>query len=180
MTRIINEYTGNYMNYQLYGTHPDGKKYSNIIFTALNNQQAMLYNRALYGLATYTEQEVKEMHWEKRKRIIKVHKRAKSVLNIWKQELTNKLTTAFFSAIFPKTEFAIYFEKTTCDTDPEFVNKLSFRDLGITKAQIIFKLIEEAILPPNFYELKPWYGRITLCNRPVPVSQSLIKLLVMP
>lgn len=155
MTRIINEYTGNYMNYQLYGSHPEGKRYGNVIYTTFNNQQAMLYNRALYGLAMYTEQEIKEMHWEKRKRIMKVHKRAKSVLNIWKQEITNKITTAFFSAIFPKTEFAIHFEKTERETDPLFVNRLSFRDLGISKAQIILKLIEEAILPPNFYELKP-------------------------
>jgi hypothetical protein len=160
MTRIINQYVGYYSKYQLEGSNYNGKKYGLIVHTPLNNHQNMLYNRALFGLALYTQEEIQEMHWEKRKRIIKVHKRAQSVLNIWKQEITNKITTAFFSAIFPKTEFAIHFEQTADETDNEFKNKIEFKDLGITKAQIILKLIEAAILPPNFYELKP----LTTCK----------------
>lgn len=160
MTRIINQYVGNYSKYQLEGNDYNGKKYNLVVYTPLNNHQSMLYNRALFGLSLYTQEEVQEMHWEKRKRIIKVHKRAKSVLNIWKQEITNKITTAFFSAIFPKTEFAIHFEKTVSETDEQFINKLSLRDLGISKAQVILKLIEAGILPPNFYELKP----LTTCK----------------
>lgn len=160
MTRIINQYVGNYSKYQLEGNDYNGKKYSLIVHTPLNNHQNMLYNRALFGLSLYTQEEIQEMHWEKRKRIIKVYKRAQSVLNIWKQEITNKITTAFFSALFPKTEFAIIMENTVNDTDEEFINKLSFRDLGISKSQIILKLIETGILPPNFYELKP----LTTCK----------------
>jgi len=155
MTRIVNEYVGNYSNYQLCGNTFNGKKYNLVVHTPLNNHQNMLYNRALFGLAMYTQEEIQEMHWEKRKRIIKVHKRAQSVLNIWKQQLTNSISTKFFITIFPKTEFAAHFEQTASETDPDFINKLSFKELRITKAQIILKLIEEAILPPNFYELKP-------------------------
>lgn len=160
MTRIINQYVGYYSKYQLEGNDYNGKKYSLIVHTPLNNHQNMLYNRALFGLALYTQEEIQEMHWEKRKRIVKVHKRAQSVLNVWKQEITNKITTAFFSTFFPKTEFAMYLEHTADETDPDFVNKISFKDLGITKAQIILKLIETGILPPNFYELKP----LTTCK----------------
>lgn len=155
MTRIINEYVGNYSKYQLEGNNFNGVKYSSIIHTPLNNHQTMLYNRALYGLAFYTQEEIEVMHWEKRRRIIKVHKRAQAVLNIWKQELTNKITTAFFSVLFPKRDITVYLENTADQTDEEFINKLSFKDLGITKTQIIMKLIEVGILPPNFYELKP-------------------------
>jgi hypothetical protein len=155
MTRIINEYAGHYSKYQLEGNEHNGKKYSSIVYTPLNNHQNMLYNRALFGLALYSQEEIQEMHWEKRKRIIKVHKRAQSVLNIWKQQLTNNISTMFFNAVFPKTEFADHFEQTTSETDPDFVNKISFKELRISKAQIILKLIQEAILPPNFYELKP-------------------------
>ncbi len=37
----------------------------------------------------------------------------------------------------------------------DFICTLSFKDLGITKAQVINRLITEKILPKNFHELKP-------------------------
>lgn len=146
------EYNGNYSEYQLSGNNLNGKKYG--LDSQLNNYQIFLYNRVLFGLSVYSQEEIKEMHWEKRKRIIKVHKRAKELLNVWKQQIVNSWSTAFFQAIFPKTEFTEYFVKTAADTDKDYSPKISFKELSITKKQIIEKLIQEGILPANFYQLK--------------------------
>lgn len=145
------EYSGKHSNYQLSGNNLNGKQYG--LDNQLNNYQIFLYNRALFGLSVYSHEEILEMHWEKRKRIIKVHKRAKELINVWKQKVVNRWSTAFFQAIFPKTEFTAYLVKTAADTDKNFSPKISFKDLGITKKQIIEKLIQEGILPANFYQL---------------------------
>jgi len=39
--------------------------------------------------------------------------------------------------------------------DKDFICTLSFKDLGITKSDVINRLIVEKILPKNFHELKP-------------------------
>jgi hypothetical protein len=38
--------------------------------------------------------------------------------------------------------------------DVEYVNNLSFKDLGIKRVDIIRKFIKEGILPNNFYDIK--------------------------
>jgi hypothetical protein len=42
----------------------------------------------------------------------------------------------------------------TEETDVEFKNTLSFKELGISKDQIVGIFITEGILPKNFHELK--------------------------
>ena len=147
-------YVGKLGDQQVNGNNFKGKKYAELKTNGMTEYQLFLYNRVLFGLSVYSEQELKVMRWDKRKRIMKVHKRAQSVLNIWKQEITNKWSTAFFVKIFPTQEFTNYFVNTVNDTDPEYVNNLTFKELGIPKKAIIAKLINEGVLPPNFYELK--------------------------
>lgn len=144
------DYTGQYSEYQQKGN----KRYNIIEYTALNNTQNFLYNRALFGLSIYHPEELKEMHWEKKKRIMKVYQRAQTVLNVWKQQIVNVISTNVFIKYFPKTEFTKFMVATTADTDAEYVNKLSFKTLGISRKMVIDKLITEKILPNNFYELK--------------------------
>jgi hypothetical protein len=117
--------------------------------------QNFLYNRALYGLSIYTPQEVVIMLPEKRKRIIRLHKRTQKIINLWKQEIVNILANKIFTDIFPNTEFTeclVKFYGTV--GDPEYINNMSFKVLKISKEQIISKLIESKILPKNFNELK--------------------------
>lgn len=149
------DYTGKYSEYQLSGNSFNGKKYGLVEYTHLNNTQNFLYQRALYGLSIYPPEEVKNMHWEKKKRIIKVHKRAQTVINVWKQQIVNAISTRIFETYFPKTEFTAFMVKTAADTDPEHINKISFKTLGIKRKSVIDKLILEKVLPINFYELKP-------------------------
>ena len=119
-----------------------------------NKHQNFLYNRALYGLSTYSPEEVVIMLPEKRKRILQIHKKTQKILNLWKQEIVNILANKIFTDIFPDTEF------TRCLTefygtagDPEYINNMSFKMLKISKQEIISKLIESKILPKNFNEL---------------------------
>jgi hypothetical protein len=41
-------------------------------------------------------------------------------------------------------------EKFGIEGDPEYVNKMSFKMLNISKPQIVDKLIEAKVLPKNF------------------------------
>ena len=140
----------NLESYQINGTS-NTKRYSKIEYVFLNDYQNFLYNRAMFGLSVYTSEEIKEMHWEKKKRITKVHKRTQKTLNLWKQTITNNICNNFFKFFFPNTRFI---DVTFQETSEEFMNKTSFRSLGINKIQIINTLIAEGLLPINFYQLK--------------------------
>jgi hypothetical protein len=149
------EYNGMMSEYQLTGNTLNGEKVGLVIHTSMNNYQNFLYNRAMFGLSVYTQEEINSMHWEKRKRIVKVQKKTRMVLNVWKQQLANMISAAFFKKLFPKTDMAAYLIETVNEIDPELNGTLDFKMLGITKKQIVGRLIMEGVLPANFYELKP-------------------------
>lgn len=118
-----------------------------------NLHQNFLYNRALYGLSTYTPDEVVIMAPEKRKRIIQIHKKTQKILNLWKQEIVNTLANKLFTDVFPEMEITKSLVKFGTTGDPEYINNMSFKALKINKEQIVSKLIECKILPKNFNEL---------------------------
>jgi len=153
-------YKGKLNNYQLEGNKFNDKKVSKIEQGPYNEYQNLLYNRVLYGLSVFSKEELQVMHWEKKKRITKVNLRTKAILNIWKQEITNKLFDKFFKPKFinSKSEFGKEFINLySNETDSEIEIKIPFKTLGIFKKDIITKLIVESLLPKNFYELKPVY-----------------------
>ena len=147
-------YEGKLSSYQRYGKQFQKSKvqFEKDPFTPYQN---FLYKRALFGLSVYGEEELSKMHWDKKKRIEKVHNRAQQVLNLWKQELTNNWASDLLSKLFWHSALAKdYKEKFACDIDPTYISTVEFKDLGISKLQIVNKLIEEKILPSNFYKLK--------------------------
>lgn len=146
-------YAGQYNDLQVYGNSLLGKRYARIEQDYLTESQMLLFNRALYGLNVYSSKEIKLMRKEKIKRIVKVHKRAQTVLNIWKQQTVNLMSTQFFTFVFPNTPLTNDFINTINDVDPEYDSDISFDTLGITKKHIINKLINERILPSNFYNI---------------------------
>ena len=96
------------------------------------------------------------MHFDKRKRITKVSKRAQNVLNLWKQTIIIAITNKFFMKYFPKSPLAQGIVENFSDIeDPKFINTLDFKDLSITKKHIVDKLIKEGVLSNDFYNLKP-------------------------
>ena len=139
---------------QLYGSTFHGKKYAKIEYHSLNNYQNFLYNRALFGLNVYSQEEVKNMRWDKRKRIIKVHRRSQIVLNLWKQQIINALSTHLFLQFFPTSYITEDLVNSANDTDSKYINRMSFKTLRITRLQVINKLISEGILPSDFYKLQ--------------------------
>jgi hypothetical protein len=146
-------YVGKFSEKQVSGNNYYGKKYGKNEHDSLNSYQTFLYNRALFGLDVYSEEEIKNMRWDKKQRVLKVHKRAQTVLNVWKQEIVNGLTTQLLMKLFPKSNITEFFLNTAQETDASYINKMTFKSLNIKKSQIISKLVSEKILPINFYEL---------------------------
>jgi len=123
-----------------------------------NEYQNFLYRRLLYGITIYTPSEVKKMPDKTKNRIISDYRKCQEVLNIWKQQMTNAYTNIIFKTLFPSTKLGKLFYVThENSTDTEFKNTLPFKSYKLTKIEISKKLIDEGLLPKNFYELKPKY-----------------------
>lgn len=147
-------YKGKMQSYQLYG-NPGRKQQMVYEKDEFNMQQNFLYKRVLFGLSVYSPEELAKMHWDKKKRIQKVHERAQNVLNIWKHQLTNQWTADLLGNLFWNSSFVKeYSEKFVNDIDPTYISNLEFKSLGVTKKEVINKLIDEKVLPYNFYQLK--------------------------
>ena len=119
-----------------------------------NEYQNFLYNRAIFGLSIYPKDEV--INRDKMKKIIRVHKKAQTILNIWKQEIVNALSNHVFSTIFPDSPITKELLEDFGDiTDELHNNKMPLKSLKITKPQVVERFILEGILPKNFNELIP-------------------------
>ena len=123
---------------------------------AFNVYQNFLYKRAMFGLSVYSPEELEKMNPDKRNRVQKVHLRCQYVLNIWKQQICNQFTNNLLRTFFPtRDEAKLFFVKHAETVDPMFKNTLNFKDMGVRKEHIVQKLIQEGVLPKNFYSLKP-------------------------
>jgi hypothetical protein len=142
------EYTGKIESYQLYR----GNTYMEYEKDSYNNYQNHLYKRALYGLSAFSQEELATMCSKKKQRVSKVYMKGQNVINLYKQKLTNAYSNFVFKTLFPESPLTQFFMETE-ETDVEFKNTLTFKDLGITKDKIIGVFINEGILPKNFHEL---------------------------
>jgi hypothetical protein len=118
-----------------------------------SNYQNYLYKRALYGLSSINQEELDTMCSKKKQRIINVYKRAQIVLNTLKQQATISYTNFLFKTLFPKSPIT-QFLLTETETDEKFKNTLTFKDLNISKEQIISIFMLEGVLPRNFLSLE--------------------------
>jgi hypothetical protein len=136
-------------NYQLNA----GKTYMQYESDGYSQYQNYLYKRALYGLNALTKEELDTMCSKKKQRILNVYKRAQKVLNVFKQQVTNQYSNYIFQTLFPKspwTEAMVAYS----EVDEKYTNTLTFKDLNITKDDIITIFIAEGVLPKNFLSLK--------------------------
>jgi hypothetical protein len=136
-------------NYQLYA----GKTYIQYEQDRYSSYQNYLYKRALYGLDALTKQELATICSKKKQRIINVYKRAQVILNKFKQQVTIQYTNFIFKTLFPKSPVTDFLLADT-EIDEKFKNTLTFKELGISKDQIITIFITEGILPKNFLSLE--------------------------
>ena len=149
------DYKGELPDYQQEGSKQNGRKYVDYLKEEFTPYQNILYKRALYGLNYFDKKELKKMHWEKRRRIKRVHKRAQSSINLFKQERVNALCNLIFENYFPDQEVArVILSPQEHSVDPEFLSTLELKSLGITKAHVVERFVNEGILPKDFYEVK--------------------------
>ncbi len=139
----------NVTDYQIQG----GKTYIKYESDGYSQYQNYLYKRALYGLDALTQQELATMCSKKKQRIINVYKRAQTVLNVLKQKATIHYTNLLFKTLFPKSPLTDSLLECS-EVDERFKNTLTFKDLNISKQQIISIFIAEGILPKNFLSLQ--------------------------
>lgn len=121
-------------------------------YKTMSSVQTELYKRVMFGLSIYEPAELYKMNSAKKNKIVRKHKEAQELFNIWKQELTNKWANSFLKNMFPKSKIV----NDLCEdnsTSKQYMNTLSFKDLNISKEDIINKLISHNILPYNFASL---------------------------
>lgn len=119
-----------------------------------NSVQNKLYKEVLFGLSNFSESEIKAIPFKEQNRINRAHRHAQSILNIWKQELCANIVNDLFKALFPKSSITKELNEEYANViDPTFKNFINFKDLGISKKQIVNKLIAHNVLPKNFFEL---------------------------
>jgi len=136
-------------HYQLHA----GKTYMQYEQDKYSVYQNYLYKRALYGLEALTEKELALMCSKKKQRILNVYKRAQTVLNTFKQRLTIKYSNDILQYFFPNSQ--ITQDAMMCDElDEKHKNTLTFKDLKVSKDDIIAIFIAEGILPKNFLSLR--------------------------
>lgn len=133
---------------QLEGT----KKYQSIETFYLNPLQKDLFEKLVYGFSAYSKLELDHMSKSKKMRIKIDYTKAQRILNRWKQEIVNESIDLLFLRMFPKSKTVkqIVSEK---GYDDNLECTISFKDLGISKKQVVNKLIEFGLLPENFFNL---------------------------
>ena len=143
-------YLGILTEYQLY--LKDSKQI--IIYTKLNPQQHFLFKRVLHGTNMYGKEELTKMHWDKKRRIKKVWKRAQSEINRWKQTICNESANSFFKVFYNSTLARDILAIPVCETCDKHKNTISFKDLGIKYEDVILFFMGKGLLPRNFLSLK--------------------------
>ena len=126
-----------------------------IVYKELNTHQTFLFKRVLHGLNAYKNQEeIENMHWDKKRRVKKVWRRAQRVINRFKQTICNKRSNEVLS-VFSHSPLAKQIMSVPVEeTDDQFINKMTLKELGIKYEDLIVKFYSEGLLPKNYFELK--------------------------
>ena len=138
-------YYGLLEQYQL---RPD--EFNNISYKKLTPEQHFLFKRVLHGLKVYKLEEVNKLHWDKKKRIIKVWKRSQREINAWKQTISNKRINAYPRKTFRGESVNALLAIPVTDVMDDYTNKLSLKDLGISYEDLIIFFMSKGLLPKNF------------------------------
>ena len=142
------DYTGSLSDYQLNASNRV-TKYEVDSYTQYQNH---LYKRALYGLNAFTQQELTTMCSKKKQRVSNVYLRGQKVINLYKQKLTVAYSNMLFKTFFPDSPITSYLLAEQ-ELDVKHTNTLTFKDLNISKDDIITVFMEEGILPKNFLNI---------------------------
>ena len=143
------EYSGKLADYQLMKPKQTYMEYE---VDQYSQYQNYLYKRALYGINALDVKELATMCSKKKHRVNKVYLKGQQVINVYKQKLTIAYSNFIFKTMFPNSPITDFLLKDS-ETDVNFKNTLTFKDLDISKDQIISIFMEEGVLPKNFMSL---------------------------
>jgi hypothetical protein len=136
------------------GIYDEYMQYDRVIdYSKLNPQQHYLFKRVLHGLKMYTKDEIDRMHWDKKRRVIKVWKRSQDVINKWKQFIAYQDSKRIFS-IFVNSKLGKELYDFSFEYLPDYRNKLTLKECGIQYEHLIVKFIAEGLLPKNYLDIK--------------------------
>ena len=143
------EYLGMLSTYQTITSTYNGS----ISYTKLNPKQHFLFKRVLHGLKMYDEAQVSKMHWDKRRRITKVWKRAQNVINELKQFVSYKQIQPIFR-IFTKSQLGREIYEMPFEYLSDYKNKMTLKELGLNYEDLIIKFMGQGLLPKNYLNLR--------------------------
>jgi hypothetical protein len=143
------EYLGMLSTYQIITSTYNGS----LCYTKLNPKQHFLFKRVLHGLKMYDEAQVAKMHWDKKRRITKVWKRAQNTINELKQWVTYKKMQPIFR-IFAKSELGKGIYEMPFEYLPDYKNKMTLKELGLNYEDLIIKFIGVGLLPKNYFSVR--------------------------
>lgn len=127
-------------------------KYQKLERPVFNKPQQKLYAEVIYGLNVYTPIQLKELSKERRIEILQRYNKAQDVLNQWKKQIVDDKINTLLTVLFPNSAMA----KRMCEIptyDRHHKDTHTFKELGLTKYKIAYKLIEVGVLPTNFFNL---------------------------
>ncbi len=154
---ILEKREERYMYYGIYEQYRINKsKMQTLEYSKLNPTQHFMFKRILHGLKMYKKEEIASMHKQKRGRIIKVWKKGQSVINEWKQQISNKRCNAFFEVTFGTKSSIVKEILAVPHTEilPDYINRTSLKDLGINYEDLILRFMAVGLLPKNFLDIK--------------------------
>jgi hypothetical protein len=102
----------------------------------------------------YDTQEKAKLHWDKKRRITRVWKRAQEELNTWKQIICNKKVNAYFRDNFTGSTAEYIMSIPPEETLRDYKNTMTLKDLGITYEDVILRFMQKGLLPRTFLTLK--------------------------
>ena len=121
----------------------------------LNKTQIFYYKRAVIGLRIYTPDQLYMITSDKKNRIKRVHKKAKSVIQLLRYQHLVKKSNSILTMYFNQGNvYNELMQETITFTSPDLDVTLNDITLDITKDDIIKYLLESGVLGPNFLNLK--------------------------
>lgn len=127
-------------------------RYQQISRPALNKVQQKLYAETVYGFTAFTNQELEMMPKTRKKGILSRFLKAQDILNQWKQEIAYSKIDHILLSFFPRS-VAVKKLVAIKGADKDIKDRHTFKELGITQVQIAQKLVDEGILPKDFFNL---------------------------
>lgn len=144
---------------QLYGNSLFGKQYQQVVSGVedieFSSIQTRLYKQVMHGLALFNNKILQDMSFNEKLSIEIKYRKAQRVLNSWKQSIVSREVDSFLLKLFPKSqEVKQMVDITESYTDNFLTSPQSFMELGISRSEVVVKLISVGILPDNFFRLK--------------------------